>query len=110
SDCQRCTASDMTFVKRHSIVEFAAENHLVTIYPSRYFAEAGGLISLGANYDDLSRRAASFVDKILKGTKPADLPVEQPTKFDLVINLRTAKLLGLTVPASVLVQATEVLE
>jgi putative ABC transport system substrate-binding protein len=99
-----------TFVKRHSIVEFAAENHLVTIYPSRYFAEAGGLISLGANYDDLSRRAASFVDKILKGAKPADLPVEQPTKFDLVINLRTAKLLGLTVPASVLVQATEVLE
>jgi ABC-type uncharacterized transport system substrate-binding protein len=109
-DAMHVALTPGTFVKRHSIVEFAAENHLPTIYPSRYFAEAGGLISLGANYDDLNRRAASFVDKILKGAKPADLPVEQPTKFDLVINLRTAKSLGLTVPASVLVQATEVIE
>jgi putative tryptophan/tyrosine transport system substrate-binding protein len=71
---------------------------------------AGGFISLGADFEDLARRAAGYVDRILKGASPADLPVEQPSKFDLIINLRTAKVLGLTIPASLLVQATEVIE
>jgi putative ABC transport system substrate-binding protein len=72
--------------------------------------ESGGLMSYGANRSDLIRRAAILVDKILKGTKPADLPVEQPTKFDLVVNKRTAKALGLKIPNSILVQATKVIE
>ena len=109
-DAMHVALNPGTFVNRHLIVEFASEFHLPTIYPSRYFIEGGGLISLGANYDDLNRRAAGYVDRILKGASPADLPVEQPSKFDLVINLRTAKALGLTVPASLLVQATEVIE
>ena len=91
-------------------MEFAAQLPLPTIYPIRSFTDAGGLISFGTNFDDLSRRAASYVDRILKGASPADLPVEQPTKFDLIINLTTAKTLGLTVPQSLLVQATEVIE
>jgi len=76
----------------------------------RSFTEASGLISLGANFEDLSRRAAGYVVRILEGANPADLPVEQPNKFDLIVNLRTAQALGLTVPASVLVQATEVID
>jgi putative tryptophan/tyrosine transport system substrate-binding protein len=109
-DAMHVALNPGTFVNRKEIVEFAAECRLPTIYPNRYFTDAGGLISLGADYDDLSRRAASYVDRILKGANPADLPVEQPSKFDLTINLRTAIALALTIPASVLVRATEVIE
>jgi len=91
-------------------VEFAAQLHLPTIYTTRPFTDAGGLISYAASFEDIFRRAAGYVDRILKGTIPAELPVEQPSKFDLIINLRTAKALGLTIPASVLLQATEVIE
>ena len=83
---------------------------LRTIYPSRNFLESGGLISYGANNAELFRRAADYVDKILRGAKPADLPVEQPTKFDLVVNLITAKALGLEVPPTLLARADEVIE
>ena len=95
---------------RRQIIEFAAKQGLPAIYESREYVEAGGLMSYGANVDDLFRRAASYVDKILKGSKPGDLPIEQPTKFDLVINLKTAKALGLSIPQSLLLRADEVIE
>jgi putative ABC transport system substrate-binding protein len=86
------------------------KNKLPMIAGPMAHTEAGGLISYGSNYEDLSRRAASQVDKILKGVKPADIPVEQPTKFDLAINLKTAKSLGVKIPQSIMVQATKVIE
>ena len=89
----------LTVVYRKKIVDFAAKNRLPAIYGLREFADDGGLIAYGANVADLFRRAAGYVDKILKGAKPADLPVQQPTKFELVINLKTAKALGLDSPA-----------
>jgi putative tryptophan/tyrosine transport system substrate-binding protein len=92
------------------IADFAAENHLPSMFHLPEFAHAGGLMSYGPDRADLFRRAATFVDKILKGAKPADLPVEQPTKFQFVLNLRTAKALGLTVSPVVLAQADEVIE
>jgi putative ABC transport system substrate-binding protein len=98
-----------TMSQRRRIVEFAAQHHLPEMYEQREFVEAGGLMAYGPNAADAERRAAVFVDKILKGAKPADLPVEQPTKFELVINLKTAKALGLTIPQSVLIRADEVI-
>jgi putative ABC transport system substrate-binding protein len=102
------TESD--FANRRLIVEFAANNRLPTMYPYREFVDVGGLISYGMASIDLFRRAAGYVDEILKGAKPADLPVQQPTTFELVINLNTAKALGMTVPSSLLARADEVIE
>jgi ABC-type uncharacterized transport system substrate-binding protein len=94
---------------RASIVQFMAKNRLPGMFPFREFVQEGGLMAYGPDYTDMFRRAATFVDKILKGAKPADLPIEQPTKFDLVINLKTAKALGLTIPQSFLVRADEII-
>ncbi len=99
-----------TRLHRKRIVEFAAQHRLPTIYEAREFADAGGLIAYGPSLADQQRRAAAYIDKILKGAKPGDLPVEQPTKFELVINLKTAKALGLTIPQSVLIRADEVIQ
>ena len=95
---------------RTMIVILSGRHHLPTIYASREYAEAGGLMTYGVSYPDLYRRAAVFVDKIFKGARAGDLPVEQPTKFELVINLKTAKALGLAIPQSVLLRADEVIE
>jgi putative tryptophan/tyrosine transport system substrate-binding protein len=92
------------------ILDFAAANRLPAIYSIREFAAAGGLMAYGASIPDLYHRAATYVDKILRGAKPGEIPVEQPTKFDLVINLNTAKALGLTVPQTLLIAADEVIE
>jgi ABC-type uncharacterized transport system substrate-binding protein len=99
----------MLLDNRARIVAFAAERRLPAIFPDRDFAEAGGLMTYGPNLAANFRRAAAYVDKILKGTKPADLPVERPMKFELVINLKTAEALGLTIPPSLLFQATDVI-
>jgi putative tryptophan/tyrosine transport system substrate-binding protein len=99
----------MLFAERRRLVDLAAKNRLPAVYPWRDFVDAGGLMSYGANFPDLYRRAATYVDKILKGAKPGDLPVEQPTKFELVINVKAATALGLTVPQSLLGRADEVI-
>jgi putative ABC transport system substrate-binding protein len=100
----------MFFNERRRLVDLAAKNRLPAVYPQREFVDAGGLMAYGPNLADVFRRAATYVDKILKGAKPADLPVEQPTKFELVINLKTAKALGLTIPPSVLGRADQVIQ
>ena len=95
---------------RTRILSLAAQNKLPAIYPTRQYVDVGGLMSYGISADDLYRRAATYVDKILKGTKPADLPVEQPTKFEFIINLKTAKQIGLTIPPNVLARADKVIK
>jgi ABC-type uncharacterized transport system substrate-binding protein len=96
--------------QRTQIAEFAVKNRLPVIYNSAPWAEAGGLMSYGTSTTDLDRRAATYVDKILKGAKPADLPVEQPTKFEFIINLKAAKQIGLTIPPNVLARADKVIK
>jgi putative ABC transport system substrate-binding protein len=103
-------AGPMFFNERRRLVDLAAKHRLPAVYPWREFVDAGGLMAYGANFADLYRRAATYVDKILKGAKPGDLPVEQPTKFELVINLKTAKALGLTIPQSLLQRADEIIQ
>src|SRR5512147_2467876 len=104
------TSSTFMFVHRKAIVDLAAAHRIAAVYENKNFVEPGGLVSYGVNVSEMERRAAAYVDKILKGAKPADLPIEQPTKFDLVINLKTAKQLGLTIPQSVLYRADKVLK
>src|SRR5262245_29698737 len=103
----RCT---VFFSARRQISSLAAMHRLPAMYESREFVDDGGLISYGASIPDLTRRAAAFVVKIINGAKPADLPIEQPTKFELLINLKTAKALGLEVPPTLLARADEVIE
>jgi putative tryptophan/tyrosine transport system substrate-binding protein len=96
--------------ERRRLVNLAAKNRLPTMFSFRDYVDAGGLMSYGPNLPDLHRRAAAYVDKILKGANPADLPVEQADRFRLVINLKTAKALGLTIPQSLLIRADEVIQ
>jgi putative ABC transport system substrate-binding protein len=110
ADALTVQSTTMLFVERRRLVDLAAKNRLPAVYTSRDYADAGGLMSYGPNLADLFRRAATYVDRILKGAKPGDLPVEQPTKFELVINLKTAKALGLKISQSVLQRADQVIE
>src|SRR5262249_49573884 len=103
-------AQPFTFVNGKRIAELALAGQLPAVSNFREFVDAGGLMSYGPSYVDIWRRARLFVDKILKGTKPADLPVEEPTTLELVINLKTAKALGLTIPPSVLARADEIIK
>ena len=102
--------SSQNFLNRKLLADFSAEIRLPSTGPVREFAEAGVFMSYGPSYEAGYRRAATYVDKILKGAKPSDLPVEQPTTFELVINMKTAKALGLKIPNSILVQVTKVIE
>jgi putative ABC transport system substrate-binding protein len=102
-------ATPVLFSQRKQIVELAVKNRLPAIYNAAEFVEAGGLMTYGVSFNDLFRRAATYVDKILKGAKPGDLPVEQPKKFEFIINLKTAKQIGLTIPPNVLARADKVI-
>ena len=103
-------ADGLTQMHQQTIIDFVDRNKLPAVFPAREFVEAGGLIAYAVNYPDLYFRLATFADKILKGTKPADIPVEQPTKFELVINVKTAWALGLTIPPTLLARADEMIE
>jgi len=109
-DALMVPTSALAFSLRRPILDFAMKNRLPGVYPFRPYADDGGLIAYGVDLKDLFRRAATYVDKILKGAKPAELPVEQSTKFELVINLKTAKSLGLTIPQTLLLRADQVLQ
>jgi putative ABC transport system substrate-binding protein len=109
-DALTATESPLNVEHKDLIVSFATKNRLPTVFGERVFVEAGGLMSYGISFADLLRRLAVCMDKIFKGAKPADLPVEQPTKFELAVNLKTAKALGLTIPPSVLGRADQVIE
>jgi ABC-type uncharacterized transport system substrate-binding protein len=104
------TTGALINTRQRQVLDFAAKNRLPAMYPTSEFVEAGGLMSYAPNYADLWRRAADFVDKILKGAKPADLPVEQPTAFEFIVNLNAAKQIGLTIPSSVLARADRVIK
>ena len=104
------TASALSTLHRDLIIGLAARHKLPAVYYERLFVAAGGLLSYGADFIDQYRRTANYVDRILRGEKPADLPVQAPTKYELAINLKTAKALGLTIPPSVLARANEVIE
>ena len=110
ADCLYVVSDAFAVTNRVRINTFALAARMPTMHANREYIETGGLISYGTNYPDLFRRAGNYVDKVLRGSKPADLPVEQPTKFDLIINLITAKALGLTVPPTLLARADEVIE
>jgi putative ABC transport system substrate-binding protein len=109
ADALAVSDNTIFFTHRKQIVEFATKSRLPTVFALKEYVEAGGLMSYGVNVADLFRRAATYVDRILKGAKPADLPVEQPTKFELIINLKTAKQIGLTIPPNVLARADRVI-
>ena len=104
------TVGSRFFAERKRIVELAAKYRLPAIYPQKEFVDEGGLMSYGVDYTDLYRRAAGYVDKILKGAKPADLPVQQATKFEFIVNLKAAKQIGLTIPNRVLERANKVVK
>ena len=103
-------AGSLTNLQRKEFADLAVKSQLPVMYHRREYVETGGLISYGVSAIDLERRAAVFVDKILKGARPADLPVEQPTKFELIINLKTAKQIGLTIPPNVLARVDRVIK
>jgi ABC-type uncharacterized transport system substrate-binding protein len=109
-DALYVVAEPLAYVNRTTISDLALAAKLPTVYSVREYVDVGGLVSYGPNFADMFRRSANFVDKVLRGTKPSDLPVEQPTKFDLVINLKTAKTLGLEIPPTLLARADEVIE
>jgi putative ABC transport system substrate-binding protein len=109
-DALTALSSTVLFLERRRVADLAVRNRLPTVFSVKEYVEAGGLMSYGPNFEDLFRQGATYVDKILKGAKPADLPVEQTTKFELVINLKTAKALGLTIPQSLLLRADAVIQ